>query len=75
MSVAEYPGAAPPPDGVEPNIEHPEDVLQTILYVTQGLTVFFVTVFVGLRMYAKTKLLGNILTWDDCKSRRLLGVI
>lgn len=68
MSVPEFPGAAPPPEGVEPNLDNPQDVLQTVLYATQGLTLLFVTIFVAMRVYAKTRLLGNTLSWDDCKS-------
>ncbi|KAF4120598.1 integral membrane protein [Geosmithia morbida] len=40
-----YPGAAPPPAGVTPDLENPTDVLRTIIFVTQALTLVFVTFF------------------------------
>lgn len=61
-----FPGAAAPPPGVVADVDNPRDVLRTVTYITQGLTVFFATAFVGTRLYAKTRLLGTV-TWDDCK--------
>jgi len=61
-----FPGAAPPLEGVIPDLAHPQDVLRTVNYVTQALTIFFVTIFVGIRFYAKTRLLGGGFTADDC---------
>ncbi|KAH6607111.1 hypothetical protein Trco_003424 [Trichoderma cornu-damae] len=60
-----FPGAIPPPEGVVPDLAHPQDVLRTLNYVTQGLTIFFVTIFVAIRFYAKTRVLGGSLTADD----------
>ncbi|GJN85604.1 GPCR, PTH11-type [Purpureocillium lilacinum] len=60
-----YPGALPPPPGVTADINNPQDVLRTCHYVTQALTLVFVSVFVGLRLYAKRKVLVNSLTTDD----------
>ncbi|PNP52433.1 hypothetical protein THARTR1_07037 [Trichoderma harzianum] len=60
-----YPGAAPPPEGVIPDLAHPQDVLRTVNYVTQGLTIFFVSIFVAIRFYAKTRVLGGSFTPDD----------
>ncbi|KAL7784575.1 hypothetical protein V8C37DRAFT_420614 [Trichoderma ceciliae] len=60
-----FPGAAPPPEGVIPNLARPQDMLQTTNYVTQGLTIFFVTIFVAIRIYAKSRVLGGSLTADD----------
>ncbi|KAK2010232.1 hypothetical protein LZ32DRAFT_639569 [Colletotrichum eremochloae] len=51
MSIVE--GAAPPPEGVVPNLEHPEDVLHTINLVSQILSFTTVTLFMLLRIYAK----------------------
>lgn len=62
-----FPGAAEPPPGVEPNLSNPEDVLRTCNYVTQGLTILFVTAFVATRFYAKSKVLGGGFSWDDCE--------
>ncbi|EHK23197.1 uncharacterized protein TRIVIDRAFT_71185 [Trichoderma virens Gv29-8] len=60
-----YPGAAPPPEGVIPDLAHPQDVLRTVNYVTQALTIFFVTIFVAIRYYAKSRVLGGGFTSDD----------
>ena len=70
---AEYPGAAPPPEGVVPDLENPQDVLQTVMYATQGLTIVFVTVFIAMRIWSKSRLLGNTLSWDDCECCRCCG--
>ncbi|KAK2001924.1 hypothetical protein LX36DRAFT_652806 [Colletotrichum falcatum] len=51
MSIVE--GAAPPPEGVIPNLEHPEDVLHTINFVSQILSLTAVSLFMLLRIYAK----------------------
>lgn len=66
--MSDYPGAAPPPPDVTPDLENPEDVLWTINLVTQALTLFAVTVFVGLRFYTKSAVL-RATSWspDDCK--------
>lgn len=61
-----FPGAGAPPDGVEPDLEIPEDVLWTCNFVTQGLTILLVTIFALVRLYAKHKLFGGKFTWDDC---------
>ncbi|WKT53965.1 hypothetical protein QSH57_004549 [Fusarium oxysporum f. sp. vasinfectum] len=60
-----FPGAAPPPLGVEPNLKHPQDVLKTCNYVTQALTIAFVSAFVATRFYAKTRVMGGGTTRDD----------
>ncbi|KAK2040436.1 hypothetical protein LZ31DRAFT_604224 [Colletotrichum somersetense] len=51
MSIVE--GAAPPPEGVIPNLQHPEDVLHTINLVSQILSITMVTLFMLLRIFAK----------------------
>ncbi|KAG5979689.1 hypothetical protein E4U55_004869 [Claviceps digitariae] len=60
-----YPGAGPPPEGVTPDLAHPDDTLRTINYMTQALTVVIVTGFVATRVYAKSKVLGGGFTMDD----------
>ncbi|KAM0245936.1 hypothetical protein ACHAP5_005087 [Fusarium lateritium] len=60
-----YPGALPPPAGVEPNLEKPVDVLRTANYVTQALTLVFTGLFVATRFYAKYKVMGGGVTRDD----------
>ncbi|EGR49770.1 GPCR, PTH11-type [Trichoderma reesei QM6a] len=66
-----FPGAAPPPEGVVPDLAHPQDVLRTVNYITQGLTVFFVTIFVAIRFYAKSRVLGGGFTPDDSNPGRI----
>ncbi|KAL4729767.1 hypothetical protein ACLX1H_004193 [Fusarium chlamydosporum] len=60
-----FPGAAPPPHGVKPNLENPADVLRTTNYVTQALTLLFTAGFVATRFYAKYKVMGGGVTRDD----------
>lgn len=60
-----YPGALPPPPGVVADVEHPHDVLRTCFYVTQALTLFFVSIAFGLRLYSKKIILGGSLAIDD----------
>lgn len=60
--------AIPHPDGVVPNFEHPEDVLNTINKITQGLCIPIVSLFVALRLWIrirvqKKKNFGR----EDCK--------
>jgi hypothetical protein len=62
-----YPGAAPPPSGVTADVDNPQDVLRTINYVTQGLTLLLTTTFVGIRFYAKMKVMGGSFSMDDCR--------
>ncbi|KAM6505677.1 hypothetical protein FSOLCH5_013850 [Fusarium solani] len=62
-----FPGAGPPPEGVVPNLEHPQDVLKSCNYVTQALTLVFVSAFVATRFYAKSKVMGGGTTRDDCE--------
>jgi hypothetical protein len=58
--------AAPPPKNVAADLEHPTDVLRTVNFVTQSLTLFFVTSFVGIRCYSKYASVGRF-SVDDCK--------
>ncbi|KAL8401207.1 hypothetical protein RB596_008125 [Gaeumannomyces avenae] len=46
--------ARPPPPGVVPDLEHPEDVLHTVNIVTQILSLLFVSGFTLMRLYTKT---------------------
>lgn len=63
----QFPGAGPPPDGVEPDLDNPTDVLQTVSYVTQGLTIVIVSLFIAIRAYAKVKLHPGPPTFEDCE--------
>ncbi|KAK2666970.1 hypothetical protein RAB80_017391 [Fusarium oxysporum f. sp. vasinfectum] len=60
-----FPGAAPPPSGVEPNLNHPQDVLRSCNYARQALTIAFVSAFVVTRFYVKTRVMGGGTTRDD----------
>ncbi|KAK1975379.1 hypothetical protein LZ30DRAFT_808714 [Colletotrichum cereale] len=67
MSIVK--GAAPPPEGVVPNLQHPEDVLHTINLVSQILSITAVSLFMLLRIYAKAFIAPPFHT-EDCKHRR-----
>lgn len=58
-------GAATPPDGITPNFDNPTDVLRTVNYVTQALSLFFVSLFMCLKYYAKTTVLRGTWNLDD----------
>lgn len=58
-------GAATPPKGVTPDFDHPTDVLRTVNYVTQALSLVFVTLFMFLKYYAKTTVLRGTWNLDD----------
>ncbi|TDZ24843.1 hypothetical protein Cob_v002506 [Colletotrichum orbiculare MAFF 240422] len=48
-------GAAPPPQGVVPNFENPQDVLHTINLISQILSIVSVSIFMFLRTYVKAR--------------------
>jgi hypothetical protein len=58
--------AAPPPAGVTPNFEHPQDVLHTVNLVSNVLCIAVVTPFVLVRVYIKTRIVRSFNT-EDCK--------
>ncbi|KAH7205304.1 uncharacterized protein FOBCDRAFT_241851 [Fusarium oxysporum Fo47] len=60
-----FPGAAPPPSGVELNLNHPQDVLRSRNYARQALTIAFVSAFVVTRFYVKTRVMGGGTTRND----------
>ncbi|KAK7966885.1 uncharacterized protein PG986_001162 [Apiospora aurea] len=57
-------GAIPPPPGVTPNFENPEDILNTINLASQILSIVVMTVFLALRVYVKTKVAPPFLLDD-----------
>ncbi|KAK9415977.1 hypothetical protein SUNI508_09937 [Seiridium unicorne] len=63
---AAYPGAAAPPDGATVNLDDPQDVLRTLNYVVQGLTLFLVTLAIALKLYAKFSVQKGTFGWEDC---------
>ncbi|KAK7178562.1 integral membrane protein [Paraphaeosphaeria sporulosa] len=55
----------PPPEGVVANLQHPTDVLRTINFVTQGLTLASCSFFVFIRAFYKIRAVGLDLAVDD----------
>ncbi|ROW10609.1 hypothetical protein VMCG_01620 [Cytospora schulzeri] len=64
MSPAQT-GAAAAPKGYTPNFDDPVDVLRTVNYVTQGLSLVFVSAFMCLKYYAKATVLRGTWNLDD----------
>lgn len=62
-----YPGAIAPPAGEQADLNNPQDVLRTINYVTQVLTLVLVTLFVALRLFVKFHVYKGRWTADDCE--------
>ncbi|KAF6816528.1 integral membrane protein [Colletotrichum sojae] len=56
--------AAPPPQGVTPNLQNPTDVLHTINLVSQILSIVSVSVFMIIRIYVKV-IISPPLQTDD----------
>lgn len=59
-------GAAPPPDGVSPNFEHPEDVLRTINFVTGVLVIALMVPFIFLQVLLKVLIVRSFVI-EDCR--------
>ncbi|KAK8038329.1 hypothetical protein PG994_015096 [Apiospora phragmitis] len=57
-------GAIPPPPGVTPNFENPEDILHTINLAAQILSIVIMTSFLALRVYVKVKVAPPFLLDD-----------
>ncbi|KAL0934579.1 uncharacterized protein CTRU02_211378 [Colletotrichum truncatum] len=60
-------GAAPPPEGVVPNLKNPTDVLHTINLISQVLSIISVSGFMILRCHVKTFITPPFQI-DDCTS-------
>ena len=58
--------AASPPPGVTSDLNNPKDVIRTINFVTQALTLIFCTAFVWIRGYHKLKTVRLDWAIDDC---------
>lgn len=68
-------GAIPAPKGITPNFQHPTDVLHTINYITQALSLVIVTGFIAAKHYSKATVLRGTWHLEDCtKHSRSLGV-
>jgi hypothetical protein len=59
-------GSAPPPDGVVPDFEHPNDVLHTINLVSGILGIAMMAPFVVGRIFIKVHMLKQMVL-EDCK--------
>ena len=60
---------SPPPPGVKSNFTHPDSRAYQV-YISAGLCLALICVFVSLRFYAKVAIMKN-LRWDDCGSHFL----
>jgi hypothetical protein len=58
-----------PPEGVVADLENPIDVLRTINFVTQALTLTLCSGFVFIRGVQKFRVTNPIFSVDDCKCR------
>lgn len=58
-------GATPPPFGVTPNFEHPEDVLSTFNFVACTVVIGLMAVFVAIRLVIRV-FVTRTMDKDDC---------
>jgi hypothetical protein len=56
-----------PPEGVVTDLQNPTDVIRTINFVTQALTLTFCSAFVLIRAVQKFRLSTSNASVDDCK--------
>lgn len=63
---ASFIGAAPPPDGVTPDFDHPKDVLHTINLVSGVLGIAIMVPFVVGRMFIKIHMMKSVVL-EDCE--------
>lgn len=59
--------AMAPPEGVVADLENPTDVIRTINFVTQALTLTLCSGFVFLRGVQKFRVANPIFSVDDCE--------
>lgn len=59
--------AMAPPKGVVADLENPTDVLRTINFVTQALTLTLCSGFVFIRGVQKFRMATTIFSVDDCE--------
>ncbi|CAG5137557.1 uncharacterized protein ALTATR162_LOCUS148 [Alternaria atra] len=57
--------AMPPPDGIVADLQHPTDVIRTINFVTQALTLTSCSFFVFIRALHRIRVVGLDLAVDD----------
>lgn len=63
--------AMAPPTGVVADLENPTDVLRTINFVTQALTLTLCSGFVFIRGVQKFRMATTIFSVDDCGCKLL----
>lgn len=63
--------AMAPPEGVVADLENPTDVIRTINFVTQALTLTLCSGFVAIRGVQKFRMATTIFSIDDCECRLL----
>ena len=66
--MAAMQGSAPPPPGITPNFEHPEDILKTINTVSIVITIAAMAPLVAGRVYIRV-FLTKVFYVEDCRSR------
>jgi hypothetical protein len=65
--------AMAPPEGVVADLQNPTDVIRTINFVTQALTLAFCSAFVLIRAVQKLRVSTSNFSVDDCKSHVLVA--
>ncbi|KAK8103628.1 uncharacterized protein PG998_010661 [Apiospora kogelbergensis] len=68
-------GAIPPPPGVTPNLEKPEDVIATVNMATQISSICLMTPFIALRLYTKAWVAPPFLLDDFFETFKVTRVI
>lgn len=65
-----FPGAAPPPPGVTPNLENPSDQGHNANIVGLSVCISFATIFYFMRVYVKLRITRRIFLEDGEQERR-----
>jgi hypothetical protein len=65
--------AMAPPEGVVADLQNPTDVIRTINFVTQALTLAFCSAFVLIRAVQKLRVSTSNFSVDGCKSHVLVA--
>ena len=63
--------AMAPPEGVVADLENPTDVIRTINFVTQALTLTLCSGFVAIRGVQKFRMATTVFSFDDCEYKLL----
>lgn len=65
--------AMAPPEGVVADLQNPTDVLRTVNFVTQALTLTLCSAFVFIRSMQKLRAATMVISVDDCECGLLRG--